>query len=63
MIAFIFSIYYFFVSVYNMMNGKDIAAIILMGFSIIWHILYLAALSTSSKSNLMKTFLERKERE
>lgn len=60
MIALIFSIYCFVVSVYEMINARDTAAIILMAASIIWHVLYLIALSTSNKNNLMKTFLERK---
>lgn len=60
MMAFIFSIFCFILSIYEAINARDIAAIILMSASIIWHILYLIALSTSNKNNLMKTFLERK---
>lgn len=39
---------------------RDIASIILMCASIIWYALYLVALVTSNKNNLMKTVLERK---
>lgn len=60
MIALIFSIFCFVLSIYEAINARDIAAIILMSSSIIWHILYLIALSTSNRINLIKTFLERK---
>ena len=61
MIALIFSIFCFVLSIYEAINARDIAAIILMSASIIWHTLYLIALSTSNKNSLMRTFLEKKE--
>lgn len=56
MIAFIFSIFCFVLSIYEAINARDIAAIILMSASIIWYALYLIALSMSNRTNLMKTF-------
>lgn len=61
MIALIFSIFCFVLSIYEAINARDIAAIILMSASVIWHTLYLIALSTSNKNSLMRTFLEKKE--
>ena len=61
MIALVFSIFCFVLSIYEAINARDVAAIILMSASVIWHALYLIALSTSNKNSLMRTFLEKKE--
>lgn len=60
MIALIFSIFCFVLSIYEAINARDIAAIILMASSMIWYILYLIALSMSNRTSLMRTFFNNK---
>ena len=61
MIALIFSIFCFICSLmYGISARNDIAALILMGFSIIWHALYLVAINMSNRNGLMRNFLEKK---
>ena len=61
MIGLVFSIFCFVLSIYEGINARDIAAIILMSASIIWYALYLIAINISNRNGLMKIFLEKKE--
>ncbi len=60
MIALIFSIFCFVLSIYEAINTRDVAAIILMSASMIWHILYLIAIAMSNRTSLMRTFFNNK---